>query len=102
MDKIDELVKDGVKNVNEMKRRLNSFVKNEVFSSAALPQKTNKRFYPRRKTIRSHMVESTRKLRHSKIDQECLIDKMSEWKSNRSQDKIFFRTKGEKENSYDD
>ena len=91
-----------MKNVNEMKRRLNSFVKNEVFSSAALPQKTNKRFYPRRKTIRSHMVESTRKLRHSKIDQECLIDKISEWKSNRSQDKIFFRAKGEKENSYDD
>ena len=48
------------------------------------------------------MVESTRKLRHSKIDQNCLIDKMSEWKSNRSQDKIFFRAKGAKENSYDD
>lgn len=59
-----------MKNVNEMKRHLNSFVKHEVSSPAALPQKTNKRFYPRGKTIRSHMVESTRKLRHSKIDQE--------------------------------
>ena len=48
------------------------------------------------------MVESTRKLRHSKIDQKCLIDKISEWKSNLSQDKIYFRAKGEKDNSYDD
>ena len=86
-----------MKNANEMKRHLNSFVKNEVFSSAALPQKTNKRFYPRRKTIRSHMVESTRKLRHSKIDQECLIDKISEWKSNRSQDKSTLEPKGKRQ-----
>ena len=91
-----------MKNVNEMKRHLKSFFKNEVFNSASLPQKTNKKFYPRRKTIRSHMVESTRKLRHSKIGQECLIEKVSEWKNNRSQDRIYFRAKGEKDNSYDD
>ena len=48
------------------------------------------------------MVESTRKFRHSKIDQECLIDKFSEWNRNGSQDKIYFRAKMEKDNSYDD
>ena len=32
---MDELVKDGVKNVNELKGHLNSFVKNEVFNSEA-------------------------------------------------------------------
>ena len=85
-----------------MKLYLNSFVTNEVFSSAALPQKTNKRFYPRGMTIRSHMVESTQKLRYSKISQEYLIDKISEWKRNDSQDKIYFRAKVEKDNSYDD
>ena len=91
-----------MKNVNEMKQRLNSFVKNEVFSSAALPQKTNKRFYPRGKTIRSYMVESTLKLKHSKTDQGRLLDKISEWKSNCSEDEIYFRAKGENENSYND
>ena len=31
-----------------------------------------------------------------------MLDKISELKSNRSQDKIYFRAKGEKENSYHD
>ena len=48
------------------------------------------------------MVESTQKFRHSEMDQECLIDKFSEWNRNRSQDKIYFRAKMEKDNSYDD
>ena len=45
------------------------------------------------------MVKSTKKLRHSKIDQECLLNKISEWKISRPEDKIYFRPKGEKEHS---
>ena len=30
--KIDELVKDGVKNVNEIKRHLTFYIKNDIFS----------------------------------------------------------------------
>ena len=54
--KIDELVKDGVKNVNERKRQLTFYNKNDKFSGAELPPKTNRRFYPRKKTISSHMI----------------------------------------------
>ena len=42
--KIDELVKDGVKNINERKRQLTFSIKNDKFSGAELPPKTNRRF----------------------------------------------------------
>ena len=54
--KIDELVKDGVKNINERKRQLTFYIKNDKFSGAEPPPKTNRRFYPRKETIRSHMI----------------------------------------------
>ena len=54
--KIDELVKDGVKNINERKRQLTFYIKNDKFSGAELPPKTNRRFYPRKEMIRSHMI----------------------------------------------
>ena len=93
--KIDELVKDGVKNVNEMKRHLTFYIKNDIFSGVKLPPKTNRRFYTRKRTIRSHMIESTKKLRHSKIDQECLVQKIIDWKKEQTFDNLFFRPKGE-------
>ena len=53
--KIDELVKDGVKNVNEIKRHLTFYIKNGIFSGAELPPKTNRRFYPRKKNHSCHV-----------------------------------------------
>jgi len=38
------------------------------------------------------MCEVLRKLRHSKIDQECLISKVKEWKEQECE--IYFRPKG--------
>ena len=93
--KTDQLVKDGVKNVNEMKRHLTFCIKNDIFSGVELPPKTNRRFYSRKKTIRSHMIESTKKLNYSKIEQECLVQKIIDWKKEQSFDNLFFRPKGE-------
>ena len=76
-----------------MRRCLDRFVKNEIFQSD-IPPKTNKRFFPRLKTIRSHMVEALRKLRYSKIDQECLSKKIEQWKFENSSDRIYFQPKG--------
>ena len=88
--KTDQLVKDGVKNVNEMKRHLTFCIKNDIFSGVELPPKTNRRFYSRKKTIRSHMIESTKKLNYSKIEQECLVQKIIDWKKEQSFDNLFF------------
>ena len=84
--------------VDEMRRCLERFVKNEIFQSD-IPPKTNKRFFPRLKTIRSHMVEALRKLRYSKIDQECLSKKIEQWKFENSSDRIYFQPKGTAEST---
>ena len=81
-----------------MRRCLDRFVKNEIFQSD-IPPKTNKRFFPRLKTIRSHMVEALRKLRYSKIDQECLSKKIEQWKFENSSDRIYFQPKGTAEST---
>ena len=84
--------------VDEMRRCLDRFVKNEIFQSD-IPPKTNKRFFPRLKTIRSHMVEALRKVRYSKIDQECLSKKIEQWKFENSSDRIYFQPKGTAEST---
>ena len=61
-----------IRDVHEMRRCLNRVVQSEIFQKGNCPPKSNKRvFFPRLKPIRSHMVEAIKKLRHSKIDQEC-------------------------------
>ena len=72
-------MKEGDKNVPEMRKHLTVYVKSEIFGDSSVTDHTNKRFFPRPKTMRSHMVHTIRKLRHSKIDQECLIKKIAEW-----------------------
>ena len=40
------------------------------------------------------MIETLRKLRYSKIDQECLANKTEQWKSVNPSHRIYFRPKG--------
>ena len=40
------------------------------------------------------MIEALRKLSHSKIHQECLINKIEQWKSESPSDRIYFQPKG--------
>ncbi|XP_047124564.1 uncharacterized protein LOC100210608 isoform X2 [Hydra vulgaris] len=90
--KIGDLVKKGVNTISEMRRHLEFFVHGEITSDK--PQKTNKRFFPMDKTIRNHMLNARRKLRRSMIDQECLLEKISEWKIVFHEAMIKFRPKG--------
>ena len=86
-------MKEGVKNVPEMRRHLAVYVKSEIFVDTNVTDRTNKKFFPSPKTNCSHMVRTIRKLRHSKIDQECLIKKISEWEKDVSTPSIHFRAK---------
>lgn len=70
-------MKKVVKNVPEMGRHLTVYVKSELCEDSNVTDRTNKRFFPRPKTIRCHMVHTIRKLRHSKVDQECLTKKIT-------------------------
>ena len=81
-----------------MRRCLDRYVKTTLYpSSQNVPPKTNKRFFPRLKTIRSHMLEALKKLRYSKIDQECLAKKVEQWQHESPSDKFYFQPKSSRD-----
>ena len=80
-------MKEGVKNVPEMRRHLAVYVKSEIFGDSSVTDRT-----------KSHMVHTIRKLRHSKIDQGCLIKKIAEWEKDVPTPSIHFRAKGKRNN----
>ena len=90
---IEELVGDGVTTDGEMKRHLDQHVKKVLFPGGNLPKRTNKRFFPSRKKIRSNMSRFERKQRHAMIDQEALQIKVEKWKREDPTVNIFFRPK---------
>ncbi|XP_047123038.2 uncharacterized protein LOC124806314 [Hydra vulgaris] len=73
-----------------MKHLLRLTVK-DTFGNENLPPSNSRRFYPNTATIRSHIVKIKKKLRHSMIDQECLLIKCEEWKKCGPSVKVFLR-----------
>nr|XP_047143409.1 uncharacterized protein LOC124805828 isoform X3 [Hydra vulgaris] len=88
--KIEEYVIEGIYNIREMKHLLRLTVK-DTFGNENLPPSNSRRFYPNTAIIRSHIVKIKNKLRHSMIDQECLLIKCEEWKKCGPSVKVFLR-----------
>ena len=65
--------------VQEMKRHLSMYVKNDMSGGINLPPKTNKRYYPRIRVIRNHKCFERQEWKKSLIDQEALLEKVDEW-----------------------
>ena len=86
-------MREGVTDTREMKRLLKIIVKTEMFKSADIPETSNKRFFARTLTIRNHITHTKRKLCHSMIDQDCLQEKIKQWKLSDKSSNIFFRLK---------
>ena len=80
-----------------MQRHITIFVANELFRGEAVPSKTSRRYFPKKKDIRNHMYIAASKLRFSKLDQENLLLKVEDWKKQFPDDEIFFRGYGEKD-----
>lgn len=57
--KIEELVGEGVKTVDEMKRHLRQFVKMELFPGKNPPASINRRYYPTDVDVRNHMYKAS-------------------------------------------
>ncbi len=92
VNKIETLVGEGVKTVDEMKRHLQQFVKHELFqNNKPHPSKSNRRYYPNNVDIQNHMYRATVKKMLSKIDQENLEKKIEIWQKDSPDDSIFFR-----------
>ena len=90
---IEIYVNGGVNNAREMKRLLDIHVKNILFANCTLPDADNRRFYPKKSSIRSRILRAIRKTRSSNIDQVLLKAKIEEWKREDSSRKIYFREK---------
>ena len=47
VQKIQELVGEGIRNIREIERAINVFVKNDIFKGESLPPQTSLRFFSR-------------------------------------------------------
>ena len=95
IDKIKELVNEDVKDPKEMRRALERHVRKELFVGEQLPPATSRRFFPLKRDISNHVSLATMKLRFSKIDQENISLKLSDWKKENPADHYFFRPYGD-------
>ena len=88
------MVGEGVRNIRDMERAINVFVKNDIFKGESLPPQTSRRFFPGRRDLRNHMYRASVKLRFSKIDQENLSMKVGIWRKEKAKDTFYFRPYG--------
>ena len=91
---VQDLVGECVRNVTEMERHIRIYVKDELFHDSELPSFENRRFYPRRQDIRSHMYIAAAKNRLAKMDQENLQLKIDKWKQESPNDFFYYRSYG--------
>ena len=91
--KINDLMADGVRNVPEMSRHLNHYVRHGLFQGRSVPDKENRRFFPAKSAIRSHMYAASVKQQFSFIDQENVEATVEQWSFTLKspQDRFFFR-----------
>ena len=108
MAKIQELVCAGARSEKEIRRHLKIFVQRELYRGKKAPLKINRRFYPSKVTIKSHMYKSLVKERFSKVDQEDLQEKVKLWRGSSPEDYFAFQPyvtyneEGEERNGDDD
>ena len=86
--KIEDLVREGAVDANEVQRSLKEYVKN---NSILQPSVTDRSYYPTVNDIRNHMYKARIVLQLSKFDQENLTLKIKEWEALDSGDSHFFR-----------
>ena len=91
--KIEELVGEGVGSVDEMKRHLKIYVKDELFRGKEQPQRGNRRYFPRAKTIKNHMYNAAMRARLSFMDQDNIKLLVQKWKNEKksSNGRFYFR-----------
>ena len=70
VDKIHQMVEDGVQDVCEMNRHIQIYVKNTLFACKPFPPKSNRHYFPSRSTIKNHMYIAISRQRLAKVDQE--------------------------------
>lgn len=88
--KINDLMAEGVRNVPEMSRHLNHYVRHELFQGRSVPDKENRRFFPTKRAIQSRMYAASVRQQFSFIDQENVEAPVEHWSLKNPQDRFFF------------
>ncbi|CAB3999988.1 Calcium-responsive transcription factor [Paramuricea clavata] len=91
IQKINDLVGEGVRNVGEMKRHLKIYVKDDLFRGKKQPERNNRRYFPKPKTIKNHMYNATIKSRLSMMDQDNVQQLADKWREQHPNDKFYYR-----------
>ena len=90
INKVNALVDEGISNVSEMTRHMRLYVKS-LFGQKALPNFTNRRYYPTREDLRKLMYRRRQKNMEGLLDQENLQKLISVWQTERPSDLWFYR-----------
>ena len=86
--KIEDLVREGSTDPNEVQTALREYVRNQC--SASKPSPTDQAYYPTTADIHNHMYKAKIAIQLSKFDQENLALKIEEWKKLNSDEYCFF------------
>ena len=87
--KIKDLVKEGITDVQEVKRALRFFVKTDMKEN--LPSENNRAYYPTNTDIRNHIDAAKTAIQLSKFDQISMKALYEEWTKSSRPGKYFFR-----------
>ena len=74
-----------------MKRHLKIYVKETLFNGQEQPNRNNRRYFPRMKTIRNHMYNATVRSRLSALDQDNVKLLIDNWTKENPEDNFFYR-----------
>lgn len=97
--KINDLASKGVTRVQEMRRHLQEFVRNELFLGRDVPPSTSRCYFQTKKDIHNHMYCALVKNRFSSCDQTNVANRIKVWQEQYPKDKFFFRPYKDKDNA---
>lgn len=90
IEKIHELVSEGLTEVQEIKRALKHYVQH-ILCPDIKPGLTDRSYYPTSMDVRNHVYLAQRACQLSKLDQENLQLKVEQWKKDNTKSNYFFR-----------
>ena len=86
--KIESLVKEGIIDVQEVKRHLRCYVKSEMKDHE--PHESNRAYHPTNTDIRNHIDAAKAAIQFSKFDQVNLKAMVDEWSESKKAGRYFF------------
>lgn len=96
VSKIYDLVKNNVTKTADVKSALERYVEEDLFRGfprQKKPQKSSRKYYPRRRDLRNHIAKAIKAFRYSSDDQESLKRKIADWEAESPESKFRYRTR---------